>query len=171
MCKHCKHPCSLSRRNDLQGCYSTGLQFSEAHCELHFLGSLSLVYCNFLDFWKRLQDCSGYCECDLRYLSYCFCHQKDLTAWSRTTKQGSQSVWNVHVAPVWHSEFSPWAKVPKWKGLSKLHYTITCLTEKRCLVEILGENSHMDLRQKNSSSFAIRDQLFACFMYLLYMKA
>lgn len=60
-----------------------------AHCEMALSGKPLPCLLQFLVFWKRLQDHSGYSECDLRCLSYYFYYQKNLTGWSGDHKEMS----------------------------------------------------------------------------------
>lgn len=78
----------MTCRSTTINCFnSLWLTMDWAHCEITLSGKPLPCLLQFLVFWKRPRDCSGYCECDLRYLSYYFYHQEGLVAWSRDHKE------------------------------------------------------------------------------------
>lgn len=80
----------MTCRSTTINCFnSLWLTMDWAHCEMTLSGKPLPCLLQFLVFWKRLQDCSDYWECDLRLLSYYFYYQEDLGAWSRDHKEMS----------------------------------------------------------------------------------
>lgn len=124
----CKAPSSPSIRDGWKCCHKL-LQSSAAQDGLSSLwndsGKPLPCLLQSLVFWKRLQDCSGCCGCDLRCLSCYFSGWEDSAAWLR----GQQRMFPVSV------KCSPGACVSQSAQMemdNKIHDTRTQVPEKKC---------------------------------------
>lgn len=125
-----------------------------AHCENPSSGKPLPCLQQSTAFWKRLQNCPGYWECDLKCIHYHFWHHEGVAAWTRDNEDASPVSGNC----------SPGSCVAQWSyslSLTALMKTgnkssVTHLTEKSFPLWLWATKQ----LQKISSKFTIRGQFF-----------